>query len=104
MNTQPLLDRPSPLATREEQMGDTSDLVFRALDRSFSAAGSDATLRRPLADLVTATLTAAGRSSAIQLSYQTAIGLFVQYLDRERGDWLPQDLALHLRPFAELSN
>jgi integrase len=101
MNIRPLLDRPPLLATINEHMSDTSDQLIRILDRSFSADGYDTALRRPLTNLVSATLTAAGRSSATQRAYQTAIGLFVEYLDRERGDWLPEDLARHLRPFAE---
>jgi len=57
-------------------------------------------LRRPLADIVEATLLAAGRSAHTQRAYRTAIGLFIQYLDQERGDLVPPDLAVQWRPLA----
>jgi integrase len=65
-----------------------------------AATDAHAPLQRPLADLVAATLTAAGRSQATQRAYQTAIGLFIQYLDQARGDTVPADLAADWRPFA----
>ena len=51
-------------------------------------------------DLVTITLQTTGRSKATQRSYQTAIGLFIRYLDQQRGDQLPVELQ-NWRPFAE---
>jgi integrase len=81
-------------------MSEASDALALMLQQSLSAASSEAVLRQPLGDLVQATLSAAGRSAATRRSYQTAIGLFVQYLDQERGDWLPPELADAWRPFA----
>jgi hypothetical protein len=49
----------------------------------------EATLHRPLAELIAATLDATARSDDTRRAYQTAIGLFVQYLDQTRGDQLP---------------
>lgn len=43
-----------------------------------------AALARPLADLVAATLQAAGRSLNTQRAYQTGIGYFLQFLDQEK--------------------
>jgi integrase len=67
---------------------------------NLSAVSPEAALRRPLADLVAATLTAAGGSEHTRRAYQTAIGLFLSFLDRERGDMLPPNLATW-RPFAQ---
>lgn len=66
----------------------------------FSAVSETAALRRPLADVVHATLQSAGRSAHTQRAYQTAIGLFVQHLDQTRGDLIPPDLAAQWRPLA----
>jgi len=81
-------------------MSEEVDALALLIQQSLSAAMPEAMLRQPLADLIQATLAAAARSGATQRSYQTAIGLFVQYLDQERGDWLPADLAQTWRPFA----
>lgn len=55
----------------------------------------------PLGEIVAAALSAAGRSEATRRSYQTAIGLFLQYVDQVCGDGLPGELAERWRPFAE---
>lgn len=65
-----------------------------------SLADPKAALRRPLVEIVAAALTASGRSEHTRRSYRTAIGLFLQHLDRARGDMLPADLARTWRPFA----
>lgn len=64
----------------------------------FSAASPEFALRRPLAELVEATLQAAARSVHTRRAYQTAIGLFLKYLDgQERTQQAPADW----RPLAE---
>src|SRR5262245_35478658 len=78
-----------------------SDLVEHVLQTLTTLQTPDAALRRPLSDLVAITLQTAGRSKATQRSYQTAIGLFLRYLDQERGDQLPLALQSSWRPFAE---
>jgi integrase len=65
-----------------------------------SAAAAEAAARRPLAEVVAAALTASSRSEHTRRSYRTAIGLFLQHLDRERGGTLPRDLEREWRPFA----
>lgn len=80
---------------------DNLDPIAQIIRLSTTTQSADAALRRPLAELVTSTLQIAGRSTATQRSYQTAIGLFVQYLDRVRGDQLPPEAAAVWRPFAE---
>lgn len=77
------------------------DLVDRVLQTLTTIQTPDAALRHPLSDLVAITLQTAGRSTATQRSYQTAIGLFLRYLDQERGGQLPLDLQASWRPFAE---
>jgi hypothetical protein len=63
-------------------------------------ADTDPRLQRPLAELVTATVTAAGRSAVTQRRYQTALGRFVQYLELERGAMVPADCSRAWCPFA----
>ena len=65
-----------------------------------SASGPGAALRRPLGELVAETLQAAGRSQHTRRAYQGAIGLFVSFLDQQRGDLIPPDLAHQWRPLA----
>lgn len=67
---------------------------------TFSLASTQAGLNKPLSDLVKTTLeSAASRSANTARAYQTAIGLFLQFLDREKGDLLPEEFQ-HWRPFA----
>jgi integrase len=79
------------------------DPIAQILQLSTTTQSADSALRRPLAELVASTLQIAGRSKATQRSYQTAIGLFVQYLDQMRGAQLPPEAAAVWRPFAETS-
>jgi len=65
-----------------------------------SAVTPAAAVRRPLQELVDATLTAAGRSDNTRRAYLTAAGLFLSYLDGARGDVIPAELAVAWRPFA----
>jgi len=65
-----------------------------------SAVAPAAALRRPLGELVDATLAAAGRSEHTRRAYLTAAGLFLSYLDATRGDVIPAELAPAWRPFA----
>jgi integrase/recombinase XerD len=83
-----------------EQMSEETAAIALLLEQSLSAASPEAALHQPFGDLVQATLSAAARSTATRRSYQIAIGLFVQYLDQERGSWLPGALAESWRPFA----
>lgn len=53
----------------------------------------------PLTDLIEATLNAAARSSATRRTYQTAIGLFLQFIDQQQGPTLPSHY-YSWRPFA----
>jgi integrase len=70
---------------------------------NLSAVSPEAALRRPLAELVAATLDAAGSSEHTRRAYQTAIGLFLEYLDHARGELLPPALAAQWRPLAAAS-
>jgi len=56
-----------------------------------------AILWQPISRLVDSTLAAAGRSPNTRRSYETAIGLFLQFLDDREGDKIPDDW----RPVAE---
>ena len=78
-------------------------LTARDLDAlaSYSALSPDVALRRPVGDLVTATLDAAGRSDQSKRAYLAAIGQFLTYLDDSQGAALTPGLAEHWRPFAE---
>ena len=53
--------------------------------------------KQPLADVVKATLAAAGRSEHTRRAYLTAAGQFLAWLDKDLGDSLPDDW----RPLAE---
>lgn len=70
------------------------------LGRGLSISSPEVALRRPLADLVEATLDAAANSEHTRRSYTTAIGLFLQWLDEARGPLVPEHLAEVWRPFA----
>jgi integrase len=65
-----------------------------------SAMSPSVALARPVGDLVTATLDAAGRSDQSKRSYLAVIGQFLAYLDETHGANLPPDRA-SWRPFAE---
>lgn len=80
---------------------ETQDLARLEALADLSAVSPEVALRRPLADLVLATLKAAARSEHTARAYRTAIGLFVQYLDQERGGQLPE--LADWRPFAVTS-
>ncbi len=68
--------------------------------KSLSALSPEVALNQPLIDLVQTTLTAAaGDSENTARAYQTAIGLFLQFLDDQLGDRLPQEW----RPLAKPS-
>jgi integrase len=58
--------------------------------KQLSIADAKAALRRPLAEVVEATLNAAGRSHHTRRAYEMAIAIFVDYLDTERGDHVPE--------------
>lgn len=66
-----------------------------------SAVSPEAALRRPVSDLVQATLDAAGRSRHTARAYLTAAGQFLAYLDQTAGGLVPAHLAADWRPFAE---
>jgi integrase len=65
-----------------------------------SAASPEVALRRPLQQLVQATIDAAARGPNSTRAYQTGIGQFVQYLDDKRGNLLPDPWRDEWRPFA----
>ena len=65
-----------------------------------SASSPEMALRRPLAELVQATLNAAAKGPNSTRAYQTAIGQFVVYLDQERGSLLPEPWEAEWRPLA----
>ncbi len=77
-----------------------TDLAALTQLQSLSAVSPDAALCRPLDELVRSALKAAARSSHSKRAYATSIGLFLQFLDRERGELVPAPLALSARPFA----
>ena len=68
-----------------------ADLVTNGAT-ALSFADSDVALRRPLAEVVRATLDAAGKSEHTRRSYETSIALFVAYLEARRGMLIPPDL------------
>lgn len=78
-------------------------LTARDLDAlaGFSALSPNVALGRPVGDLVTATLDAAGRSDQSKRAYLAALGQFLTYLDESQGDALTPERAEHWRPFAE---
>jgi len=96
----------STLRRAQEGPQDNAELSasLAALDeaarRALSLASPEVALRRPLADLVEATLDAAANSDHTRRSYTTAIGLFLQWLDEVRGHLIPDHLARAWRPFA----
>ena len=68
----------------------------------FSAASPQAVLRRPVAEVVQNTIEASAKGNDnTSRAYQTAMGLFMIYLDYKRGDLIPPDMAAQWRPFAE---
>lgn len=67
--------------------------------RSLSIADPDVAIRRPLADVVAATLDAAGRSQHTRRAYETALALFVDFLDAERGHLVGAGPGAAWRPF-----
>ena len=68
-----------------------------------SAVSPEVALRRPLSDLVDATLAAAGHSAHTERAYKTAVGQFLQFLDLTQGQNVPAHLASQWRPFAAAS-
>lgn len=85
-------------------VSETAAMIAPLLDALDSTSLAFSPLRRPLADLVAATLSAAARSPATQRSYQTAIGLFLQHVDQQRSAMLPPDVAIAWCPFAETTS
>ena len=85
----------------DEHMDDSLDTVLAFVHQMSVGADVQSALQQPLASVINATLAAAGGSEATRRSYQTAIGLFLEYLDQQRGDMIPLQLALSWRPFAE---
>jgi|GEM_PF-2570951 len=79
---------------------DAAERAGLAALADLSAVAPTAALRRPLAELVDATLSAAGRSEHTRRAYLTAAGLFLTYLDTARGAVIPAELAAAWRPFA----
>jgi integrase len=67
-----------------------------------SIASPEAALRKPLGELVEATILSSARGNEnTARAYTSAIGLFLEFLDMRRGNLLPQDIAEKWRPFAE---
>ena len=85
----------------DEHMDDSLDTVLAFVHQMSVGADVQSALQQPLASVINATLAAAGGSEATRRSYQTAIGLFLEYLDQQRGDMIPLQLATSWRPFAE---
>lgn len=56
-----------------------------------------------MASLIETTLTAAARSDATRRTYRTAIGLFIQFIDQNKGSTLPSEYQ-SWRPFATQSS
>lgn len=67
---------------------------------TLSVADTEAALRRPLAEAVEAALNATSKSKHTRRAYETAIAMFIDYLDGERGDLLPETVS-HWRPFVQ---
>ena len=82
---------------------ESAELAGLAALANLSAVAPAAALRRPLGELVDATLSAAGRSEHTRRAYLTAIGLFLAFLDTQRGAVIPAELAVTWRPFARAS-
>jgi site-specific recombinase XerC len=66
-----------------------------------SAVSSEAAIAQPMAAVVDNTIKAAARNNPnTARAYQTAIGLFLSFLDAHRGHLVPEKLADAWRPFA----
>jgi integrase len=83
---------------------DETRLTIRADDQAaaladLSLVSAEAAVRRPLAEVVEAALTATSKSRHTRRAYQTAIATFVDYLDAERGDMVGERVAATWRPF-----
>jgi integrase/recombinase XerD len=89
----------SPMQTTHPPSQEENSLAIVEGLQHLSAASPEVALSRPMADLVGATLRAAGRSEHTRRAYQMAISLFLEYLDLVRGPWLPEE-AQGWRPFA----
>jgi site-specific recombinase XerD len=73
------------LQTRQSQLE-----TFRTTAQAITMADPNVAARRPLADIVRSTLSAAGsRSTHTQRAYTTGIGTFLQWLETERSDLVP---------------
>jgi integrase len=67
-----------------------------------SAVSPEAAIRKPLGELIDITIQVAAKGNPnTERIYRTSIGLFVHYLDMQRGNVLPPELASEWRPFAE---
>ena len=81
---------------------DSNDLDSLAIFDQISIASPEATMRRPLGELVESTILASAKGNEnTARSYMTAIALFLEFLDLRRGGLLPPDVAEKWRPFAE---
>jgi len=75
-------------------------LALRDQMQQLSMASGHAAARRPVSELVDELMAAAGRSEHTRRAYRTAVGMFLRFLESERGQLVPNDLA-QWKPFAE---
>ncbi len=75
-------------------------LVLRDQMKQLSLASRNVAEQRPVGELVEELMAAAGRSEHTRRAYRTAVGRFLQFLESERGQLVPNDLG-HWKPFAE---
>lgn len=76
-------------------------LALRDQMQQLSMASRDAAGQRPISELVNELMAAAGRSEHTRRAYRTAVGMFLQFLESERGQLVPNDLA-KWKPFAKV--
>lgn len=87
MSTQTMIEAEKKLALRDEM-------------KQVSLASRNAAEQRPVGELVEELMAAAGRSEHTRRAYRTAVGMFLEFLERERGQLVPNELE-HWKPFAQ---
>lgn len=86
----------------DETFSDQNAINALAAFGQTSIASVEAVLKRPLGELVETTILASARDNDnTARSYRMAIGLFLEFLDSQRGHLLPANIAEQWRPFAE---
>lgn len=75
-------------------------LALRDQIQELSMASRNVAEQRSVSELVDELMAAAGRSEHTKRAYRTAVGMFLRFLESERGQLVPNDLE-QWKPFAE---